>query len=72
MSHTPQSQCAGVHSVDLKGIAHVKFSLLEISYCETQRFTDQKLSSSIFACCSFVRPSVRIGNISTYLHNMMF
>ena len=27
--------------------------------CETQRFTDQKLSSPIFACRLFVRPSVR-------------
>ena len=26
--------------------------------CETQRFTDQKLSSPIFACCLFVRLSV--------------
>ena len=34
------------------------------SYCETQRFPDQKLSSPIFACRSFVRPS-RIGDIST-------
>ena len=29
--------------------------------CETQLLTDQKLSSTIFACCLFVR----IGNIST-------
>ena len=27
-----------------------------VCICETQRFTDQKLSSSIFACRSFVRP----------------
>ena len=27
-----------------------------IIYCETQLLTDQKLSSSIFACCLFVRP----------------
>ena len=40
--------------------------------CETQRFTDQKLSSPIFACRLFVRPSVRIGDISTYLNCMMF
>ena len=32
--------------------------------CETQRFPDQKLSSPIFTCRSFVRPS-RIGDIST-------
>ena len=32
--------------------------------CETQRFTDQKLSSPIFTCCPS-RPS-RIGNISIY------
>ena len=37
-------------------------------FCETQRFTDQKLSSPIFAC----RLSVRIGDISTYLNYMMF
>ena len=42
------------------------------SNCETQRFTDQKLSSPIFPCWLFVRPSVRIGNISTYLNCMMF
>ena len=24
-------------------------------YCQTQCFTDQKLSSTIFPCCSFVR-----------------
>ena len=35
------------------------------------RFPDQKLSSTIFICCLFVRPS-RIGDISTYLHYMMF
>ena len=31
-------------------------SPLWTEYCKTQQFTDQKLSSSIFACCSFVRP----------------
>ena len=42
--------------------------------CETQRSPVQKLSSSIFPCCSFVHPSVpsRLGNISTYLHCMTF
>ena len=38
-------------------------------HCETQRFTDQKLSSPIFACRSFVRPA---SVISPLLHYMMF
>ena len=50
----------------------MKTEKLGVTICETQRFTDQKLSSSIFPCRSVVRPSVRIGNISTYLHYMMF
>ena len=27
------------------------------NFCETQRLTDQKLSSSIFTCCLFVCPA---------------
>ena len=34
--------------------------------CETQRFTNHKLSSSIFPCCLS-----HIGDISTYLHYML-
>ena len=37
------------------------------TYCETQRFTDQKLSSSIFTCC----PS-RIRYISIYANIYRF
>ena len=35
------------------------FSLVPVLnlYCETQGFTDQKLSSTIFACCLSVRPA---------------
>ena len=44
-------------------VDELRLSVSNKTYCETQQFTDQKLSSSIFACCSFV-PS-RIGNIST-------
>ena len=40
-------------------------------FYETQLLTDQRLSSAMFACCLFVCLS-RIGNISTYLHYMMF
>ena len=40
-----------------------------LAHCETQRFPDQKLSSPVFTCCPV--PS-RIGDISTYLHYMMF
>ena len=39
-------------------------------YCEPQRLPVQKLSSTIFPLL-FVRPS-RLGDISTYLHYMMF
>ena len=41
-----------------------------MTHCETQQFTDQKLSSSIFACCSS-RPS-RIGDISIYANIYRF
>ena len=47
-------------------------NLLILMNCETQRFTDQKLSSPMFPCCLFVCSFVRIGNISTYLNCMMF
>ena len=43
-------------------------------YCKTQPSSIHWLSSTIFPCSS-VRPSVRtsrIGDISTYLHYMMF
>ena len=54
----------------LKGISQRSLSFCHI--CETQSHTVQRLSSSIFTCL-FVRLSVRPhGDISIYLHCMMF
>ena len=49
-----------------------KTTIFSHSHCETQSHTVHWLSSSIFTCL-FVRPSVRPhGDISIYLHCMMF
>ena len=44
---------------------------LQVCSCETQRFTDQKLSSTIFTCPVPSRPS-RIGDISIYANIYSF
>ena len=46
------------------GMVHaISFRVVDCCYCETQRLTAQKLSSSIFTCCCSL--SVPHGNIST-------
>ena len=50
----------------------LKLSVHSFFNCETQLLTDQELSSTIFPCCCSCVHSSRRGDISTYLHYMMF